>query len=363
MKILHIVPDTAIASGVMSAVMGWYREIDKKSIQFDFLPCFEVEKNYEKEIQIMGGKVHKLGDISLLNIIEYRKILRELFKKNNYQIIHSHVPNLSFIYFDIAKKYGTEKLILHSHSTKYSSSKIKSMRNYVTCKLALNKADVYWACSKKAGEFLYGSQRDFSVIKNSINYKEFKFNSKKRILIRNKMNLCDKTVFGHVGRMEKEKNHEFLINIFEKIHKKDKNTLLILVGDGSLKQRLISLVKDKKIENSVIFLGVRNDIADLMQGMDSIIFPSEFEGLGITLVEAQVNGLPVFGSSNIPKEVDISKSVSFIDLSKSSDEWANQILNEIKYKERIEKEFEENNEYDSLEVSKDLKTNYERLVR
>lgn len=198
-----------------------------------------------------------------------------------------------------------EKIIIHSHNNNIPKGIIKKTLNFINKKLLINKGNVFLACSEESGKWLYGNNVNFEIINNAIEMEEFKFDKEKRDKIRRQYNLEDKFVIGHVGRIEKEKNHEFLIDIFKEIKQKNNNARLLLVGEGSLENKIKQKVKDDSLENDVIFIGNSHKVSDYYQAMDVFVFPSLAEGLGIVLIEAQSNGLKCFTTKNkVPKEAE-----------------------------------------------------------
>lgn len=190
-------------------------------------------------------------------------------------------------------------------------------------------ADYLIACSKYAGEWLFGKNAcksdKFLVLNNAIDSKEFLFNGDTRIKKRKELNINNRFVVGHVGRFDSPKNHDLLIDIFKVVHDKNNNSLLLLVGDGELRNQIEKKVDGLGLNDSVIFTGVRSDISDLMQVMDVLVFPSLYEGLPVTLIEAQASGLPCIISDNISEEVKITELVKFISIDNNVNIWANEI--------------------------------------
>ena len=168
--------------------------------------------------------------------------------------------------------------------------------------------------------------KKFKVLNNAVNVEEFLFNKEMRQKIRRELNVHDELVIGHIGRFNKQKNHEFLIDIFKSVVEKRPDAVLVMAGEGNLKPQIEKKVADLGLSSNVRFLGVRSDIANLMQGMDLFLFPSLFEGLPVVLVEAQAAGLKCLISDSITKETDITGRIEFASLRESPEEWANIIL-------------------------------------
>jgi len=346
-RVLHFVGNLSLRNGIASVVMNYYRQIDRTKIQFDFMIYDNIENSYSDEVTGMGGNIYlipKLGIGSFLNVYKH---LKKFFIENahKYSIIHLHVLQYGFIFLPIAKRYGIKNRIIHAHSTKYSVSFFKSIRNWLMCLTLVKNANYYFACSKAAGKFLFGDiickSDKFYLMKNAIDFDKFRYNQQIREKTREKLRIENKLVIGHVGRFSNEKNHTFLIDVFKELHSKYTNSVLLLVGDGILRVEIEKKVNKLGLSNSVVFTGTRNDVSDLLQAMDIFVFPSKFEGLGIVAVEAQASGLKTIVSDKVPEEVGFTNLFFSIELKKSAVEWANEIykLKEY-YRHDITKELE-----------------------
>ena len=268
--------------GVESVVMNYYRNIDRNKIQFHFL-CDEDSTDipYE-EIEKLGGKVIVIPPYQKL--FKYQKELYRIFKENNYKIIHSHINALSVFPLRIAKKAGVPIRIAHSHSTSNKKEWKKNILKMILRPFSKLYANNYFACTEYAGKWLFGKKvverKELNVINNAIDLKKFEFNENTREDLRKELGIKeDVLVIGHVGRFMKQKNHEFLIDVFEKAIKQDDNIYLILVGQGPLEDKIKEMAKEKGIEDKILFLGQRNDVNKLYQAMDIFVLPSLYEGL------------------------------------------------------------------------------------
>ena len=268
--------------GVESVVMNYYKNIDRNRIQFHFL-CDEDSTDipYE-EIEKLGGKVIVIPPYQKL--FKYQKELYRIFKENNYKIIHSHINALSVFPLRIAKKAGVPIRIAHSHSTSNKKEWKKNILKMILRLFSKLYANNYFACTEYAGKWLFGKKvverKELNVINNAIDLKKFEFNENTREDLRKELGIKeDVLVIGHVGRFMKQKNHEFLIDVFEKAIKQDDNIYLILVGQGPLEDKIKEMAKEKGIEYKILFLGQRNDVNKLYQAMDIFVLPSLYEGL------------------------------------------------------------------------------------
>jgi glycosyltransferase involved in cell wall biosynthesis len=306
-----------------------YRNIDRSKIQFDFMVHTNQKCDFDDEIEKLGGKIFRVPRYSGNNHFIYKNIWKSFFETNTeYRIIHSHVRSTAAIYLNIAKNYGLVT-IAHSHSTSSGNGINSFLKNILQLRLRYI-SDYMFACSEAAGQWLFGKKRikdkNFKVIKNSIETSKFLFNEDHRKHVRTELNLNDRFVIGHVGRFHESKNHDFLVEVFNRIYAMDNNSVLLLVGDGALKSEIQLKVKNLCLEKNVIFTGVRSDVQELLQAMDVFLFPSLYEGLPVILIEAQASGLIIFASDKITRDVDITSNIFFTSLDSDLDVWAKKIL-------------------------------------
>lgn len=331
-RVLHLPYTLSKKSGIMSFIMNYYRFIDKSKIQFDFL-CFQENKvTYKSEIRELGGKVYLFPESLKNNPKKLRKEIELFFEKHgkDYSIVHYHAISIWVIALKIASNRGL-KIITHCHNTKYSDKFLSSIRNRFLCIPIKKYTNYSFACSIAAGEFMFGEKNvkthRVKIINNAIDCSRFYFNEKIRNYVRQDLDLNGNIVIGHVGRFTKQKNHDYLINIFREINTINENTKLLLIGDGDLQPVIKEKVERCGLHEKVIFLGQRDDVYDIMQAIDVFVFPSKFEGLGIVLIEAQYSNLPCVVSSVIPDEAKISSNFYKLKLDKEPIEWAKNILN------------------------------------
>ncbi len=313
-----------LGGGVESVVMNYYRHIDRSKIQFDFI-CDEDSTNipYE-EIEKLGGKVILIPPYQ--KIFKYHKELKKILKEGNYKIVHSHINTLSVFSLFAAKCAGVPVRIAHSHSTTNKQEKKKNLVKQVLRPFSKVFATDYMACTEHAGRWLFGNKEydngNVYLLNNAIDLDKFKYDEKLRKEKRKELNIKEDTlVIGHVGRFVEQKNHRFLIDIFNEVHKQNKNSILLLIGQGPLMEEMKEKVDSLGISDSVKFLGQREDVSELYNAMDLFLFPSLYEGLGMVLIEAQANGLPCIASTEVPKIADISNNVQFYNLNDSIDIW------------------------------------------
>uniref|UniRef100_UPI00313BE79F glycosyltransferase family 1 protein n=1 Tax=Bacillus sp. OTU2372 TaxID=3043858 RepID=UPI00313BE79F len=340
--------------GLETMLMNYYRQMDRNKIQFDFMVHRDEEGHYDQEILNLGGKIFRMPPIRPGNYSIYFDLLDEFFKEHReYKVVHSHNNENSSFVLKAAKKAGIPCRIAHSHLSDLGIDLKIPFRLYARYYLR-NNPNNYFACSKKAGQWLFGKKiansKELRVLNNAVNVNEFKFDETVRKNIRDQLGIKDELVLGHIGRFNKQKNHEFLIEIFKNVHQKCPKALLLLIGEGNLRTSIEKKVANLGLSSHVRFLGIRSDVSNLMQAMDLFVFPSLFEGLPVVMVEAQAAGLKCIVSDEITKESDITGRVEFISLNKSPDYWAKQILF-TSYEHADTSEYFKKNGYDSVTMA------------
>ncbi|MGB5824672.1 MAG: glycosyltransferase family 1 protein [Proteocatella sp.] len=345
-RILHVLGRLDMG-GAEILIMNWYRNIDRSKIQFDFIIHTEEKCFFEEEIRLLGGKIFRVPRYIGINHFEYKKSWEDFFEKNNsYKIVHGHMRSTASIYLKIAKRYRVATII-HSHSTS-SGSGISSIAKNILQFPVRYVADYLFACSKNAGEWLYGKRmckkEKFHIIKNAINIEKFMFNNEIRLNKRTELKLEDKFVVGHIGRFDYPKNHVFLIEIFNEIYKLNNKSVLLVVGDGELRSKIEDKLNKLGLSDNAIFTGNQLDVSDLLQAMDVFVFPSLYEGLGIVTIEAQAAGLPCIVSAAVPKEeTKITDLIKYISLKCDASNWAKEVtnFNKISNRENMHKKIVE----------------------
>lgn len=337
-RVAHIIGKW-LGGGVEAVVMNYYRHIDRSKIQFDFL-CDEDSTNipYE-EIEKLGGRVILIPPYQ--KVFKYQKELIRIFKENNYKIVHSHINTLSVFPLRAAKKAGVKVRIAHSHSTTNKKEWKKNLLKQVLRPFSKVYATDYMCCSELAGRWLFGDKAYDSgkvyLLNNAIDLDKFKYNEALRKEKRKELGISDDTlVIGHIGRFVAQKNHDYLIDIFNEVLKKNNNSILLLVGQGPLMEEIKNKVKELKLNDSVRFLGQRNDVNELYQAFDVFCLPSLYEGLPVVGVEAQASGLLCILSNAMTKETKVLDITKFMSLNNTPREWADSILDDVKRYKRID---------------------------
>lgn len=347
--------------GAETMVMNYYRNIDRTKVQFDFLVHREEKGAYEDEIEALGGRIYRMIPLYPQNFSQYKKMIRGFFEEHKeYKIIHSHMSELGYFAFKEAKRQGIPVRICHAHNAPHGWDMKMFMREYFKRRMIPYLTHMFM-CGIESGRWLYGKDNEehFIQLNNAIDAEKFRYNSAIEQKVREELNLEDKLVIGHVGRFNKQKNHEFLIDIFYEIQKIKENAVLLLIGNGDLEDKIKLKVEQLHLEDKVRFLGVRSDIYRLMQCFDVFLFPSLFEGLPVTMVESQAAGNLCIISDVIPIECCITDNVRRISLEKSSRAWAEQVVDEIEdYEKRDMKSVIVSAGFDIVQNSKKLEEFY-----
>jgi len=345
-----------MCGGIETAVMNYYRHIDRNKIQFDFLCTFgdikqlSVEQFYENEATMLGARVFKLhsGMNPMLNPAYLHSFIRVIKKNSDIKIIHIHgsSPGNTALRAFLARIAGLTIRIVHSHNVHNLSLARTMPRPF------LRFFATHWlACSLKAGRSLFGQHAfDKEVAKplsegsaagihslaikknkaflfpNAFNLELFRFNPEIRLRVRDELNLGNMFVLLHVARLHPQKNQGFLLEAFSLAVKTRPEMILLIAGDGKLRAELEKKASDLQITDKVRFLGVRKDVSDLLQAADIFVLPSLYEGLGIVAIEAQTAGLPCLLSDTITKEVKVTDLVEFVAIDRGAQIWAERLL-------------------------------------
>ena len=334
MKRLLCIVSAMNAGGAETFLMKIYRGLDKEKYQMDF--CVNSNENfYAEEIKKLGGKIYVIP-LKSKNPIKFFKAMKKVVNENKYEyVLRISCHSLSVIDLLAAKSGGAKHLIMRS-SNASSGCRAKEFLHKTFQFLPKSIPDIKLAPSKLAAEYTFGKKQvengQVTILNNGLDIKLFKFNNEIREKYRKELNIEDKFVIGHVGRFNEQKNHNFLIQIFNEIKKKQDNAILLLIGQGELENKVKQQVHEYGLDDSVVFLGVRKDIPNLLFSMDLFLFPSFFEGMPNTVIEAQTTGLPCLISDSITAEAEVTKLVHFESLNKSADEWAEALLNISKEK-------------------------------
>ncbi|HMR48026.1 MAG TPA: glycosyltransferase family 1 protein [Arachnia sp.] len=310
--------------GLEQLIMNWYRSIDRSKIQFDFVAEEGVgTRDHEAEIRDLGGRIYYVPRYTSVNPLTYAQRWRQLLSDHpEWQVIHAHHTTPALIYLTVARVMG-RTCIAHSHNTDGQKSWKALTRRLLGRPLNII-AHRRLACGVDAGRAMFGTSR-FEVVPNSINIMEFAFDPDSRSAARVELGVEDTLVVGHIGRFTEAKNHAHVVRVFEALASSFPAARLLLIGEGQLRTEIERLVRMSGLEEKVQFLGSRADIGRLMSAMDVFLLPSLYEGLPVTLVEAQANGLPCVISSSITDEVRLTSHVLSVDLDAPVEEWVSAV--------------------------------------
>ena len=356
-----------VGGGVESVIMNYYRHLDHSKVQFDFICDEDSTRIPYDEIKKLGGRVFLVPKYQ--NLPKYLKALEKLFKENQYRIVHSNINTLSIFPLYAAKKVGVPIRISHSHSTSNPKEWKRNLIKNILRPFSKRYATDYFACSELAGRYLFGNkafdQGEVKIIHNAIDIEKFKFDEVARKKLRKEFGIKDSTVvIGHVGRFVQQKNHTFLVDVFNEYYKKNPDSKLLLVGSGPLEDKIKKKVERLGLKDSVLFLGQRDDINKLYSVMDVFCLPSLYEGLPVVGVEAQAAGLLCELSSSMTKETKVLNTIRFISLERTPEEWAKTTFEDYSRFKRYNtvEEITKNNFNIKKEVSK-LEDKYNELLK
>ena len=310
-------------------VMNLYRAVDREKIQFDFVIHTDKHCDFTDEVLSLGGRIFSAPRYNVRNHFAYKKWWNKFFSEHpEYKVIHGHMFTIASIYLKIANKYG---LVTISHC--HSSSGKRGMKGFAKSVLRRSvKSTAKWlfTCSDKGGKWLYGKdvtkRKNYILLTNAIDTDKYVYDENLEKEVREEFNLGEKFVVGHVGRIFAPKNHKYLLEVFKEILKEKPDAHLMIVGTGPMEEEVKGWIKDMGLEDSVTMTGVRSDVNRIMQAFDCFVFPSLYEGLPVTVVEAQTASLPCFVSDTVTDEVCLTELVKMLSIEKAPSEWAKEII-------------------------------------
>ena len=310
-KVLHLELDCHLG-GIESFLFNLYSRIDRDTVQFGFVTRSD-NPAMALELKKLGAKIYKVP--SYRKPIKYMRTLNAIIDEG-YDIVHIHKNSAAiFLPFLIAHRHTNVRVFAHSHNTSPSIGGATRLLHMLNRNILWKCSDEHFACSQVAGEWLYGKNKAFTVLKNGINTNAYKYDLKRHLAKRKELGISDNVfVIGNVGRFTEQKNQKRLVQIYEEFLNKNGNSMLLLMGDGEQKNIVKNYCKERKLTEYVTFLGVRKDIPDLMMAMNTFIMPSLYEGLPIVAIEAQSAGLPLYLSNTISDETDVTNNVKWFSL-------------------------------------------------
>lgn len=370
-RILQIFGDPISYGGQEKFVYNIYKYMSGKDIIFDlFTPFYCNNDEIKKFIEERGGKIFHY-DYQFKTFDENKKYfvksLLDLLGKEKYNIVHIHSGSIFTLAFGakIAKKSGAKNVIVHSHNSGIKNMKYRIMKA-ISNNVFLKNADYYFACSELAARFKYPKKilknKNYQVINNGIDITKFKYDQKIRKNIRKELDCGNKIVIGHIGRFAPEKNHTFLLDVFEEYKKINNESMLVLIGVGALQETVKEKAIQLGIKNDVQFLGTTDKVNEYLNAMDIFVLPSLYEGLPIVGVEAEATGLPVISSVEVIKDLPIKELTNYYSLNNSAKDWALKI-DEI-VKNTVRKDVSDaivDSNYEISNIAKKLEGFYESI--
>lgn len=307
--------------GIETMLMNYYRRMDREKIQFDFLVHRDFRADFDDEIEALGGRIYRVPAMNPASG-GYRKALADFFKDHPYRVVHCHLNYMSGVVLAAAKQAGVPVRIAHAHTANMAPGWKQAVRRM--CKYLIPVTATHcFACSTEAGRAIFG-KRDFSILANAIDAAAFTPDDALRGEVRAELGLGEAFTVMHVGRMVYAKNHDFLLDAFRELLNAEPGAKLVLVGDGELRPE-IEAKAARLPEGSVLLLGTRTDIPRLLQAADVFAFPSRFEGMPVTMVEAQTAGLPCVKSDTVTDECVVTDLVTSLPIDDPK-VWADAIL-------------------------------------
>lgn len=323
-RILQIVTHME-RGGLESMIMNYYRHIDREKVQFDFLVHRQERAAFDDEIESLGGRIYRLPRLVPWSK-NYLGALNRFFDEHQeFNVVHVHQDCLSSVILKAAEQHNIPVRIAHSHNANQDRNLKYPIKLW--CRRSIPRCATHlFACGKDAGDWMFGGA-PYQIINNAIDVTTYTYDTNKHVELRRQLGLADELVIGHVGRFNPQKNHPFLMDIFAAVLKKESNAVLLLVGGGEDMPKIQAKAQTLGIAEHVRFLGIRSDVAGLMQAMDVFVFPSLYEGLPVTMVEAQAAGLPCIISDKVPPECILTDGlVDVLPLSAGAETWAEKIL-------------------------------------
>lgn len=319
-RVLHIVGGM-YPGGMENFIMNLYEKIDRSRLQFDIVVHQRKENDYVDKIRAMGGEVYELPRLTRKPIGNLKQIYR-LVKKNGYPVVVRHTSNALVTPQLLAARLAGARTVCHSHS---ETDPQKFMHRLGRMLMGISVCDRI-ACSEKAGQWMFG-QKDFRVIHNAINIEKFVYSAEKAERIRKEFHLGNGKVYGHIGNFRESKNHRYLLRIFKKIAELDREAVFFCLGEGEMRSQIEEELISLQLKDRVILTGSRQDAEDFMSCLDVLIFPSVFEGLPLTLIEAQAAGLPCLISDTITKAVEVTEGlVRYMSIEEEPLRWAKEAM-------------------------------------
>ncbi len=370
MRVLHVLGGLGVG-GAECRIIDLYRNMDRDKIQFDFLVHYSPEKTgkksptsdelmavrepdyFDNSVYKLGGRIFCLPKFTGTNMAQYKAAIKRFFEshKNEWKVVQGHMTSTAAIYLPIAKKAGVPICIAHARSAGVDAG-VKGMATRILRKPLQKEGitDYNFACSTEAGLSVFGEDLvkagAVRIIPNAIDLKHFAYDPEKREKIRGELGVSNALVIGHVGSFRYAKNHEFLLSVFAQLCRLlDNDDLnqysmlhgmrirLLMLGKGPLMEDMQKLAEKLHVYDRCIFAGNKSNASDYYQAMDYFCFPSRYEGLPGSVVEAQAAGLQCLVSDSVTSEVNVTELVSMMSISSEPRDWARKILDDLLLRE------------------------------
>ncbi len=334
-RVLQVLGGTQLG-GAESRVMDLYRHMDREKIQFDFCVHSHGPGFYDAQIEELGGRIYRVPRFRVTNWTAYRKAWKDFFREHpGYLAVHGHMTSTASIYLPIAKAAGVPLAIAHARSAGVDPGPKGWMTRFLRRDLG-KKADLCLTCSRLAGEAVFGKPLceagRVRTIPNAIDAAAFAFRDTLREQKRRQLQIApEEFVIGHVGRFGHMKNHAFLLEVFAQIRERIPRSRLLLVGTGGLLEETRQRAAGLGVEQAVIFAGSQSAVAEYYMAMDFFVFPSIFEGLPGSVIEAQASGLRCLVSDSVTPEALITPLAAAMSLSREAEEWADYVVEKRDY--------------------------------
>ena len=295
--------------GITTVMLNYAGHMRRDGMALDFLAFNDVPVGIRRRIEAMGSRLFIVPGRNR-RPLRYLGQVARIVRSGGYDIVHAHGNSCTLAVEMLAAKLGGAHVrCAHSHNTYSTSPRVHRLMRPAFDRLYTHAL----ACSPAAGRWLFEKRR-FEVLNNGTDVTRFRFDPESRARTREALGIGNRLAIGHVGHFTDQKNHAFLLNVFEAALARDPNRVLVLVGDGENRPMIERMAREKGIEGSVIFTGVRTDVPEILSAMDLMALPSLFEGLPNALVEWQASGLPVLAADTVDPAADMTGLVRFLPL-------------------------------------------------
>ncbi len=335
--ILHVAGQMSVG-GVQSVLMSYYKNIDREKFRFAFAVQRDFPMEYDKEIEALGGRVHFLQKLGTRKG-SFESALFDLIKQHpEYRIVHAHFNHMNWRILKVAKEAGVKVRISHAHAAVKSLPLHTKVHTMYWSILLRYYATHLIACSKASGKYLHLTDES-ELAMNAFNLERFRYNAEMREVKRKELGVTGSIVIGQIGHIDRVKNQLFSLKVLQQLDDKYK---LVLVGGrlgGNYCDNVQDYIKEHNLTDRVIMTGVRTDVSDLLNAFDLMAFPSLHEGLSVVCVEAQVNGIEIISSDQVPDEANVAGLMTYLPIGEDHiTDWAKAIKSaSLKREDRVQR--------------------------